>query len=155
MRRGIARIDPSWDQASIEMRVRFHEVDCMRIVWHGHYVAYCESAREAWLGQRGLSYREMEAENCPAPVVRMHLDYLSPAFAGDVLTVTCAHIPGGEPKLECRYEIRNERDVVVCVAESTQIFVDYQGTPYLSPPPAVERLFAAIAAARAARSGAP
>ncbi len=29
--------------------VRFHELDSMTVVWHGHDVAYCETAREVYL----------------------------------------------------------------------------------------------------------
>lgn len=148
MRRGIIGIDPSWDQHTTAIVVRFNEVDSMRVVWHGHYVAYCETAREAFLGLRGLSYQAMDAHHCPAPVVRMSLDYLHPAKAGEVVNVTCAQVPGGEPKLECRYEVRNQQNTLLCVANSLQLFVDPSGQPYLTPPPPVEKLFATIAAQR-------
>ena len=141
MRRGIKRIDPSWDQHHIELLVRFHEVDSMNSVWHGHYVTYCESAREAYLGLRGLSYQLMAEHCCPAAVARMELEYLHPAKAGEKLVVCCAHVPGGEPKLECRYEITNASGTLLCVANSLQIFVDTQGQPYLNPPPIVHDMF--------------
>ncbi|TVR42913.1 MAG: acyl-CoA thioesterase [Planctomycetota bacterium] len=153
-RRGLEGIDPSWDQLSIPLRVRFNEVDSMNVVWHGHYVAYCETAREVYLGARGLSYQAMELHDCPAPVVRMQLDYLRPARSGEELQVTCAQIPGGEPKLECRYEVRNGAGELCCIANSLQLFVDATGLPYLTPPPPVAQLFSAIAAARAARPAA-
>ena len=153
MRRGVRRIDPGWDQESISLPVRFSEVDSMKIVWHGNYVAYCECAREAFLAARGLSYKTMDDLGCPAPIVRMSLEYLRPALGGDVLTVICAQVPGGEPKLECCYEVRNQRGEVLCTAESLQIFVDRQGQVLLSAPPEVERLFSVITARRAARTG--
>ena len=151
MRRGIIGIDPTWDQHEIELVVRFSEVDSMHVVWHGHYVAYCESAREAYLGQRGLTYQAMAEHDCPAPVVRMNLEYLHPAQVAETLIITCAQVPGGEPKLECRYEVRNSSGTLLCVANSMQLFVDAHGQPYLSPPPPVMKLFAAIEAARGQR----
>ena len=146
MNRIKTRIDPSWDQHTIRMVVRFHEVDSMKVVWHGHYVTYCESAREAYLAARGLSYQEMERIDCLAPVARMQLEYLRPIRAGQEIQVTCAHLPGGEPKLECVYEIRDAAGTLLSVAESVQVFVDGQGVVYLSAPPPVEALFATIAA---------
>jgi len=142
------RIAPDWDRESIAIPVRFHEVDAMKIVWHGHYVAWCESAREQFLAQRGLSYHEMDVAGCMAPVARMQLEYLHPTRGGETVQVTCAHIPGGEPKLEFLYEIRNGDGRLLCVAESVQVFVDRQGEVYLSAPPPVERLFATIAQRR-------
>jgi acyl-CoA thioester hydrolase len=151
MRRIKDRIRPEWDQHTERITVRFNEVDSMRVVWHGNYVAYCESAREMFLEKRGLGYLAMDELGCMAPVVRMQLEYLAPAKGGDVLEVTCAHIPGGEPKLECFYEIRNQAGVLLCVAESCQVFVDRQGQVFLSAPEPVERLFATIERHRVAR----
>ena len=41
-------------------KVRFSEVDSMKIVWHGNYVHYFEDGREAF-GKKyeGLSYLDM------------------------------------------------------------------------------------------------
>jgi acyl-CoA thioester hydrolase len=150
-RRGRLRIDPSWDQEVIDLSVRFNEVDSMKVVWHGHYVAYCESAREAFMAQRGLSYRAMDHHDTPAPVARMVLDYLHPARGGEVLTAICAHRPGGEPKLELVYEIRNPAGRLLCVAESLQVFVDGEGQVFMSAPPMVEAFFAETARRRAVR----
>jgi len=151
MKRLTTRIDPGWDQFTVQIPVRFNEVDSMEVVWHGHYVAYCETAREAWLGARGLSYQDMDRLGCPAPVARIALEYRAPTRAGEILAVTCAQIPGGEPKLECAYEIRGADGSLRCVAESLQVFVDRSGTVLLSAPPPIERLFAAITAARSVR----
>lgn len=146
MNRIKTRIDPSWDQHTVRIAVRFHEVDSMKIVWHGHYVSYYEIAREAYLSARGLSYQEMERIGCLAPVARMQMEYLRPIRAGQEILVTCAHLPGGEPKLECVCEIRDVAGALLSVAESVQVFVDAQGEVYLSAPPPVEALFATIAA---------
>ena len=144
------RIRPEWDRETVSVPVRFNEVDSMKVAWHGHYVAWCEVAREEYLARRGLSYQRMEGDGCVAPVVRMQLEYLAPARSGDVLAVTCAHLPGGEPKLELLYEIRGRDGRLLCVAESMQAFIDNGGQVYLSAPPPVEELFAAIAAREAA-----
>jgi acyl-CoA thioester hydrolase len=148
MNRIKTRIDPSWDQLTTRIRVRFHEVDSMKMVWHGHYVAYCETAREAYLSARGLSYQEMERVDCLAPVALMQLEFLRPVKSGQEICVTCAQIPGGEPKLECFFEIRDESGTLLSVAESLQVFVDARREIYLSAPPPVEALFANIAAHR-------
>lgn len=148
MRRITTRIDPSWDQHTVSIAVRFNEVDSMKVVWHGHYVAYCETAREAWLAARGLSYQEMDRLGCVAPVARMQFEFLRPILGGQTVQVTCAQIPGGEPKLECFYEIRDEAGQLLSIAESLQVFVDRQGVVFLSAPPPVAELFARITAAR-------
>ena len=33
---------------TLRVRVRFSEMDALRMVWHGNYVTYLEDARERW-----------------------------------------------------------------------------------------------------------
>ncbi len=146
MKRIKSRILPGWDVLEHTVQVHFSEVDSMRIVWHGHYLRYCESAREAYSAARGLSYQEMEQVGSVAPVVRCQLEYLRPARASQQLTVRIAHLPDSQPSLGLFYEVRDAAGTLLCVAETVQVFVDTQGTPFLSPPPAVERFFATITA---------
>lgn len=152
MKRIKSRISPDWDAIEIAVPVHFSEVDSMKLVWHGHYIRYCESAREAYCRERGLSYQQMEDENCIAPVVRVQIEYLAPARMGQTVSVRCAHLPGSEPMLNLFYEIRGPAPAgggagkLLCIAETVQVFIDLAGQPYLSSPPPVARMFAAIAA---------
>jgi acyl-CoA thioester hydrolase len=144
MKRIKQRIERGWDVLEIQAAVNFSEVDSMRIVWHGHYLRYCESAREAYSAARGLSYQEMERVGSVAPVVRCQLEYLRPARAGQLLTVRVAHIPQSQPSLGLFYEVLAPDGALLCVCETVQVFVDASGTPFLTPPPPVEAFFAAI-----------
>ena len=33
-------------EASVRLKVPFHDVDTMQVVWHGHYLKYFEQARQ-------------------------------------------------------------------------------------------------------------
>lgn len=150
MKRIRERIEPWWDQLAIQVPVNFSEVDSMKIVWHGHYLRYAEAAREVYCAARGMSYQQMEDVGSVAPVVRCQLEFHRPALMGRVLTVTVAHLPDSEPKLDLLYEIRDAEGVLLCVVETVQVFVDLQAVPFLTPPPPVERFFATIRAREAA-----
>ncbi|HYE05271.1 MAG TPA: acyl-CoA thioesterase [Planctomycetota bacterium] len=142
MKRIKTRIEPTWDALTLAVPVCFSDVDAMKIVWHGHYLRYCESAREAWCAERGLSYQRMEAIASVAPVVRVQLEYLRPARHGDVLAVRVARVPGSEPSLDLFYEVRGPDGALLAIAETVQVFIDPTGYPFLSPPPPVEAFFA-------------
>jgi acyl-CoA thioester hydrolase len=116
--------------------VRFHEVDSMLIVWHGHYVAYVEEARRA-LGRRyGVDYTTFFAHNTPAPVAQIHLDYLAPAKLADTLMVTARLFKSEAAKLELEYEIRRQSDRrLLAFATSLQVFTDVAGELILTMPP--------------------
>jgi acyl-CoA thioester hydrolase len=145
-----SRIAADWDAIEVRQPVHFSEVDSMKLVWHGHYLRYIESAREAYCRERGLSYQQMEDGHCIAPVVRLQIEYLAPARMGQVVTARCAHIPGTGPTFDLFYEVRGPSadaarpGQLLCIAETVQVFIDLSGQPYLSPPPPVEALFAAI-----------
>jgi acyl-CoA thioester hydrolase len=139
------RIDPKWDSIELAVPVHFSEVDSMKLVWHGHYLRYCESAREVYCRERGLSYQQMEDGNCVAPVVRAQLEYLAPARMGQTVTVRCARVPQTEPMLNLFYEIRGPSGKLLSIAETVQVFIDLNGQAYLSAPPPVAAMFAIIA----------
>lgn len=144
MKRIRERIEPWWDQLAIKVPVNFSEVDSMKIVWHGHYLRYAEAAREVYCAARGMSYQQMEDVGSVAPVVRCQLEFFHPARMGRTVTVTVAHLPDSEPKLDLLYEIRDADGTLLCVVETVQVFVDLQSVPFLTSPPPVERFFAAI-----------
>ena len=124
--------------------IRFHEVDSMLVVWHGHYVAYIEEARRA-LGRRyGVDYTTFFAHSTPAPVAQLHLDYLAPARLADTLTVTARLFKSEAAKLEFEYEIRRQSDRnLLAFASSLQVFTNLQGELILTMPPFMEERYRA------------
>jgi len=116
--------------------IRFHEVDSMRVVWHGHYVTYLEEARRA-LGRRyGVDYTTFFAHNTPAPVAQLRVDYLAPALLADTLTATARLFKSEAAKLEFEYEIRRQSDhSLLAFGSSLQVFTNLQGELLLTLPP--------------------
>ena len=116
--------------------VRFHEVDSMGVVWHGHYVAYLEEARRALGRRHGVDYTTFFAHDTPAPVGQLHLDYIAPARLADTLVVTARLYKSETAKLEFEYEVRRQRDGILLVhASSLQVFTTTQGELLLTMPP--------------------
>lgn len=54
---------------SFNFKIRFSEIDAMRVVWHGAYVKYFEDAREMFGEKFNLSYKMMEEHGYYAPIV--------------------------------------------------------------------------------------
>jgi acyl-CoA thioester hydrolase len=71
--------------AEIELEVPFYDVDPMHVVWHGHYVKYCEAARCALLRRIDYDYPAMLASGYLWPVVELHLKYANAARYGQRL----------------------------------------------------------------------
>jgi acyl-CoA thioester hydrolase len=124
--------------------IRFHEVDSMQVVWHGHYVTYIEEARRALGRHYGIDYTTFFAWNTPAPVAQLHLDYIAPARLTDTLKVTARLFKSEAAKLEFEYEVRRQGDdTLLAFAASLQVFINLQGELLLNMPPfMVERYHA-------------
>lgn len=129
-------------EARTTVRVRFNEVDTLRIVWHGHYVNFFEEGRRAWGRQYGLDYPVFIAHNTPAPVVALNVDYFMPARLEDTLEVTTRALKAGVGKLEFAYEIRREGGgPLLAVGRTLQVFTNLAGELLLAWPPfMMERL---------------
>lgn len=66
--------DPRFS-VEVSIKVPFHDVDAMGVVWHGNYFRYFEVAREALLGQFDYGYRAMQASGYVWPVVDTRVKY--------------------------------------------------------------------------------
>ncbi len=118
-----------------QVRVRFHEVDSMRIVWHGHYVTYFEDARRAFGRRYGLDYPVFLENNIGAPVVSVWVDFLSPALGNDLLEVEARLYKSEGAQLEFSYEVkRAQTGVLLASGGSVQVFTTLKGELLLTWP---------------------
>jgi len=79
---------------SVELEVPFHDVDALRIVWHGHYLKYAEVARSAFLRSRRLDMEDVLALGLGMVVVDSHTRYSFPLRYGERLraSVWCSQV---------------------------------------------------------------
>lgn len=114
---------------TVRVKVRFSEVDPIRMVWHGNYVKYMEDAREAFGRTFGLGYMHIFESGYFAPVFDMRLRYLGTATVDDELEVSIAYKPAEGAKLCFDYEIRRIPDgKLILKASTVQLFTLHDGT---------------------------
>lgn len=124
---------PKIRKHTIEVRVRYAECDPMNIVHHATYPIWMELARTELLREQGAVYRDLEASGVFFVVARMSLRYRKPARYDDLLTVEVEALPSAGVKIEHRYEIRRDNELLV-TAETTLVCLDREGK--LRPVPA-------------------
>ncbi len=93
--------------ATVVQRVPFHDVDMMKVAWHGHYIKYFEIARCALLDQLQYNYMEMKDSGYMWPIVDLKVKYVRPAKFGQYLEVTCT-LTEYENRLVLDYLIRDQ-----------------------------------------------
>jgi acyl-CoA thioester hydrolase len=128
--------------ATTQVRVRFQEVDSMRIVWHGHYLSYFEDARRAFGAQYGLDYADIRNAGFHAPLTHVSVDYLAPALDNDLLEVTAKLFKSEVAKIEFEYEVHRIADRrLLARGRSVQVLTDPAGNLVLRPPPFVTECY--------------
>jgi acyl-CoA thioester hydrolase len=122
---------------AVEIVIPFHDVDYMRIVWHGHYLKYLEIARCALLDQIGYGYEAMIESGYAWPVIDVHVRYPKPARFNQAVAVD-AWIVEYANRLVLDYEIRDkDTGERLTKARTTQVAVDRSSGEMLLVSPAV------------------
>ena len=70
-----------------ELRVCYEDTDAWGVVYYGKYLRFLEQGRTEFFRARGLSVRELHEKGYILPVVRLEIDYLTPAVLDDLLRV--------------------------------------------------------------------
>ncbi len=123
----------------MDVRIYYEDTDCGGVVYYANYLRYMERARTEYLASRGYSVKKLMDEGTIFMVLRVEIDYRSPARYGDVIeietwvrdvtraTMVFEHImrekTSGRVFVECRAKI---------------VYVDAAAKPKRLPPDYVE-----------------
>lgn len=92
------------NEEEVVIEVPFHDVDVMRVAWHGHYVKYLEVARCALLDKIDYNYPQMEDSGYAWPVIDLRIRYAHPLRFQQKVVVN-AKIVEWENRLKINYLI--------------------------------------------------
>ncbi len=97
---------------TIDIRVRYVECDPMGVAHHTMYPVWFEMGRTELLRSTGVDYASLERKGVMLAVVRLDVSYLQPARYDDVLQLETLLESMGRVKIEHRYELRREHEVL-------------------------------------------
>ena len=119
----------------LEIKVRFGEVDSMRIVWHGNYIKYFEDGRESFGAKYDLGYLDVYKHNVMIPIVRLDCEYKKPLEYGDTAIVETTFINSEAAKILFGYKIfRKSDNELVATGSSMQVFLTPERELLLTAP---------------------
>ncbi len=120
---------------TIGIKVRFGEVDSMKIVWHGNYIKYFEDGREAFGLKYNLGYLDVYKHKIMIPIVKVNCDYKRPLVYGDEAVVETTYINTDAAKIVFEYRIFRKSDhELMATGSSTQVFLTPEGELLLTSP---------------------
>jgi acyl-CoA thioester hydrolase len=119
-----------------KIKVRFSEVDSLKIVWHGNYAKYLEEGREAFGHKYGLNYLSVFDEGYIIPLVNYTIDYKKVVRYGDVIIIETTYFNTDAAKIVFDYTVYRESDMaVVATGRTTQVFLTKSDELCLTIPP--------------------
>ncbi len=109
-----------------KMKVAFHDMDPLQIVWHGNYLKYFDIARFGLFDSVGIDlYRYMVDQHYSFPVTRTSVKYISPLKAFDEFTCK-ATVTEAQYKIGMTFELRKVEGGILCArGKSEQLAVKY------------------------------
>jgi len=124
-------------ETKVELEAPFHDVDLLRVVWHGHYYKYFEVARTKLLLSVGLDAGEVIGERYHLMVSDSRCHHIHPLRNGDRFEVA-AWFHDVENRLCVDFEIQNlssgERSAR---GRTVLVTVDLEGQLLLKTPDAI------------------
>jgi acyl-CoA thioester hydrolase len=93
-------------EIEVELEVPFHDVDMLRLVWHGHYFKYFEIARTHLLRKKNLSAEQIVATGLMFVVIESKCRYPAPLRFGQRFVVG-AKLADVDYRVKIDYEIWN------------------------------------------------
>lgn len=113
---------------SINIRVRYPEVDAMGYLHHSRYLQYFEMGRVELLRHLGFSYAELERQGVFFVVVRAEVRYKAPARYDEELTLTTKVVKQTHIRYDHTYELRRGETLlaegsttIACVGRDGQL----------------------------------
>lgn len=119
-----------------EERVKFSDVDSMRIMWHGHYLKLFEEGREQFGLKYGLDYLKIYNHGFFTPIVASNIKHLHPLAYGDTAVIECNFEYTPAAKIIFNYKIYSKNSGKLCATGSTtQVFLNKEYKLEITNPP--------------------
>ena len=104
-----------------ELRVRYSETDRMGVVYHSHYLVWCEAGRTELMRQAGYPYTRMEEQGFALAVSDAALRFHAPARYDDVIIVETTVTQVRSRTVEFGYLVLNAASRQKLVSASTTL----------------------------------
>lgn len=111
-------------QNDVKVRVRYAETDQMGYVYYGNYATYFEVARVESLRELGVTYSKLEEQGIMMPVLELKTKFIRPARYDQELTIRTIIKEIPTLRIVFNYEVYNENNELLNVAETTLVYVD-------------------------------
>lgn len=124
---------------TMDVTIYYEDTDCGGVVYYANYLRYMERARTEYLASRGYAVKKLMDEGTIFMVLRVEIDYKSPARYGDTIEIETWVRDVGRVTMVFEHVMRekaSKRVFVECRAKV--VYVDPHGKPKRLPETYVE-----------------
>jgi acyl-CoA thioester hydrolase len=114
-------------------RVLYGDTDQMGVVYYGTYLRFFEGARNEWIRELGITYRQIEERGLMLPVYEAAIQYLRPARYDDLLEIPVL-VTHTRVKIRFEYKVRRaDGDEVLALGHTVHVVVGKDQKPTRAP----------------------
>jgi len=107
-------------ECEVRLKVPFHDLDPMQVVWHGHYIKYFEMAREQLMDVLGVDLKSYSINTGYLfPIVKSQVKYIHPLRHRDEFDCR-ARLVEANRRIVIDFEIRLAADGKLCAKGRTE-----------------------------------
>lgn len=117
---------------SVDLRVRYVEVDAMGYLHHSRFLQYFEIARTEILRQFGVSYADLEKSGSFFVVIEASVRFRKPARYDDLVTVKATVSKQTPTRIYHDYEMTRD-GVLLATGQTCIVCTDDTGSPQKVP----------------------
>ena len=126
----------------VRLKVRYSETDQMGIVYHPHYLVWCEIGRTELMRELGHAYAEIERDGTLLAVAEVSLRYARAARYDDDIRIVTRIDAVQSRTITFSYRVLRERGPELeplATAVTKLIAIDHSGTSKRLPPELLQR----------------
>ena len=114
----------------MDVPIYYEDTDCGGVVYYANYLRYMERARTQYFASRGLSVKKLMDEGTIFMVLRVEIDYKSPARYGDTIEIETWVSDITRATMMFHHTMRDKATKRVFVeCKSKMVFVDANAKP--------------------------
>lgn len=126
---------------SMTVKIYYEDTDCGGVVYYANYLRYMERARTEYLASKGYSVKKLMDEGTIFMVLRVEIDYRSPARYGDAIEIETWVRDMTRATMVFEHVMRDATSGKVFVeCRAKMVFVDVNAKPKRIPAEFVEKV---------------
>jgi acyl-CoA thioester hydrolase len=124
-----------------KLRIRYVEIDGMKIVHNSNYPVFFEEARIDLVEKENYTYERIEQEGIIMPISESYIKFKNPVFYGEYITISVTVGYLKNFSLKFNYQIIKENGELACEGHTIHAFIERETKDFTLLPQELIKIF--------------